>query len=64
MGGFLVLSPPGNVLPLSKPAAAPDKLTPSKLLPLNGLQLTSLPNHAWSVLEFASLLQSGAEALE
>lgn len=64
MGGFLVLNPANNVLLLSKPAAAPDEVSPAKQLPLSGLQLTPLPNHAWSVLEFSSLLQSGAETLE
>lgn len=64
MGGFPVLSPAGIILLLSKPAAALGKVTPSKVLPLSGVQLTPFPTHAWSVLEFTSLLQSGAEALE
>lgn len=64
MGGFSVLSPAGNVLLLSKPSAAPDEAIPSKVLPLSGLQLTSPPTYARSVLESTSLLQSGAEALE
>lgn len=57
MGGFSVLSLAGNALLLSKPAAAPDEVTPPKVLPLSGLQLTPLATHVWSVLEVTSLLK-------